>query len=164
MQTLRLVDPDGYTVPGTVQTNVPDANVDKVRAHLLNDIAPAEAAKWANFGYDARRYRVAVDALPIKPVQPTTDFKEAVARFIVLIECQPGRRVVPRKGRWLAWQAVYGDLWTPDRVGEVPPQDRPSMRAIVSRINRQAFPGGALAASVTADQVKSLWSDDPYDQ
>ncbi|MEW2266918.1 hypothetical protein [Streptomyces sp. NPDC047868] len=61
MQTLRLVDQDGYTVPGTVQTNIPDANVDKVRDHLLNDIAPIQAAKWADFGHDARLYRVVPD-------------------------------------------------------------------------------------------------------
>lgn len=61
MQTLRLIDSDGYTVPGTVQTNVPDANVDKVRAHLLNDIAPVEAALLADFGHRASSYRVALD-------------------------------------------------------------------------------------------------------
>jgi hypothetical protein len=58
MPTLRLVDPDGYNVPGTVHTNVPTANEDKVRDHLLNDVAPGEAATWA---YDARDYRVTTD-------------------------------------------------------------------------------------------------------
>lgn len=58
MQELRLIDPDGYTVPGTVQSNVPDANAAKVRDHLLHDVAPAHAAEWAQFGYDARNYRV----------------------------------------------------------------------------------------------------------
>lgn len=58
MTNLRLVDPDGYTVPGTVHRNVPDANVDKVRDRLLNEVAPKEAAKNADFGYDARYYRV----------------------------------------------------------------------------------------------------------
>lgn len=61
MQTLRLIDPDGYTVPGSVQTNVPDANVAKVRDHLLNDVAPAYAAQWADFGHDTRLYRVTTD-------------------------------------------------------------------------------------------------------
>ncbi|MEU1133552.1 hypothetical protein ABZ383_27470 [Streptomyces sp. NPDC005900] len=58
MQTLRLIDPDGYTVPGSVQSNVPDTNVDKVRDHLLHDVAPKHAALWEDFGYDARNYRV----------------------------------------------------------------------------------------------------------
>jgi hypothetical protein len=61
MQTLRLVDSDGYTVPGSVQTNVPDANVDRMRSHLLNDVAPRYAAEWADFGHDARLYRVVTD-------------------------------------------------------------------------------------------------------
>ncbi|MEV6165759.1 hypothetical protein AB0L71_28365 [Streptomyces sp. NPDC052052] len=59
MQDIRLLDPDGYTVPGTVQINVPDANAEKVRDHLLNDVAPQHAKDWADFGYDARNYRVA---------------------------------------------------------------------------------------------------------
>ncbi len=56
-------------------------------------------------------------------------------------------------------KAVYGDLWTPDRVGQVPPADRPALRALASRINRQVFPGGAYAKSVTADQVRALVPD-----
>lgn len=61
VREVRLVDQDGYTVPGTVQTTVPDADVDKVRDHLLNDIAPLQAAKWSDFGHDARLYRVVPD-------------------------------------------------------------------------------------------------------
>ena len=58
MTTLRLVDPDGYTVPGTVNSNVPTANEAKVRDHLLNDVAPVHAAQWADFGYRAADYRI----------------------------------------------------------------------------------------------------------
>ncbi|MFJ1993013.1 hypothetical protein [Streptomyces asiaticus] len=58
MRNLRLVDPCGYTVPGTVNTNVPDANADKVRDHLLNDVAPAHAAEHDYAGYDPRDYTV----------------------------------------------------------------------------------------------------------
>lgn len=57
MPELRLIDPDGYTVPGTVQ-DVPDGDPAKVRDHLLHDVAPTHAAQWADAGYDARDYRV----------------------------------------------------------------------------------------------------------
>ncbi|MFE4915879.1 hypothetical protein ACFRCX_30715 [Streptomyces sp. NPDC056652] len=57
MPELRLIDPDGYTVPDTVHT-VSGSAVDETRQHLLTDIAPAHAAEWADFGYDARNYRV----------------------------------------------------------------------------------------------------------
>jgi hypothetical protein len=57
MPELRLVDPDGYTVPGTAQT-VPDADEPAVRHHLKTVIAPQHAAKWADFGYTADAYLV----------------------------------------------------------------------------------------------------------
>ena len=57
MPELRLTDPDGYTVPGTA-TQVTEDTADTVRAHLLNEVAPQHAAEWADFGYDARSYRV----------------------------------------------------------------------------------------------------------
>ncbi|MFD7615708.1 hypothetical protein [Streptomyces sp. NPDC059802] len=58
MQELRLLDPDGYTVPDTV-TTVSDGAADEIRQHLLTEVAPVHAAQWADFGYDARNYRVA---------------------------------------------------------------------------------------------------------
>ena len=57
MPEMRLLDPDGYTVPGTAQT-VPDADEQTTREHLLNEVAPKHAAQWADFGYRARDYRV----------------------------------------------------------------------------------------------------------
>jgi hypothetical protein len=57
MTELRLVDPDGYTVPGTI-TTVSDGAADEIRALLLEQ-ATEHAAQWADFGYDARDYRVA---------------------------------------------------------------------------------------------------------
>jgi len=61
MPTLRLVDPDGYTVPGAVHVNVPAARQAEVTSQLLRDDAPAHAAEWADFGYDARAYQVVTD-------------------------------------------------------------------------------------------------------
>jgi hypothetical protein len=58
MTELRLIDPDGYTVPGTVIT-ASEGTVADITEQLLNDVAPAHAAQWAEFGYDARNYRVA---------------------------------------------------------------------------------------------------------
>ncbi|MER8002977.1 hypothetical protein [Streptomyces sp. NPDC095613] len=58
MTELRLIDPDGYTVPDTILT-VSDATVAEVREHLLREVAPAHAAQWADFGYKASDYRIA---------------------------------------------------------------------------------------------------------
>ncbi|WP_093803953.1 hypothetical protein [Streptomyces sp. Wb2n-11] len=60
MQELRLIDPYGYTVPGTVQSNVPDANAGQVTDRLLHEVAPGHAAAWdsAQHRFDARDYTV----------------------------------------------------------------------------------------------------------
>jgi hypothetical protein len=156
---LRLVDPNGHTVPDSLRENVTAQDEEKVSQELLTVAAAKHAEEWADFGYRVRYYRIVADRPHTKPVPPTADFHVAVSRFIALLESRPGQRVPASKGRRLAWEAVYGDLWTPDRVGEVPPEGRPALRAVVSRINRQAFPGGARAASVTAAHVRSLWPD-----
>jgi hypothetical protein len=57
---LRLIDPNGYTVPGTVHTDVPAGNEAKVRA-LLQDAAVTDAAKWADFGHRPSQYRIVPD-------------------------------------------------------------------------------------------------------
>jgi hypothetical protein len=54
---LRLIDPDGYTVPGTAQT-VPDTDETAERQRLLTEVAPKHAAHWQDFGYHASAYRV----------------------------------------------------------------------------------------------------------
>ncbi|MYW46349.1 hypothetical protein [Streptomyces sp. SID161] len=60
MPTLRLIDPNGYTVPGTVHINVPDANEPKVRA-LLQEAALQDATQWTDFGYHPGDYRILTD-------------------------------------------------------------------------------------------------------
>ena len=60
MANLRLVDPDGYTVPGTVHTDIPTANEPKVRV-LLQDAAVTDAAKWADVGHHPNDYRIVPD-------------------------------------------------------------------------------------------------------
>lgn len=55
---LRLIDPNGYTVPGSV-TTVTVGTTQAARDRLRNETAPQHAAAWADFGYDARDYRVA---------------------------------------------------------------------------------------------------------
>jgi hypothetical protein len=60
MPEMRLVDPDGYTVPGTAQT-VPDTDMPAVRQRLLTEVAPRHAAQWADFGYQPDAYRVLPD-------------------------------------------------------------------------------------------------------
>jgi hypothetical protein len=91
---------------------------------------------------------------------PTTDLPTAVARFTNLIAARPGSRVPASKGRHLVRQAVYGDLWHPDRISEVPPQQRPALRALAKQIIDVAFPGGAYAKSMTAANIRALWTPD----
>ena len=56
MTELRLIDADGYTVPGGVRTTTPDTDA-QVRADL-QQLATEHAAQWADFGHDARDYRI----------------------------------------------------------------------------------------------------------
>lgn len=58
MTQLRLVDPNGYTVPGTVTIVSPGAE-QAVREQLA-ETAVEDAAKWtaAGFKTDARYYRI----------------------------------------------------------------------------------------------------------
>ncbi|MFF1444181.1 hypothetical protein [Streptomyces sp. NPDC058295] len=56
MPELRLIDPDGYTVPQGVRTTTPDTNTQDREA--LKQLAAEHAAQWAGFGYDARDYRI----------------------------------------------------------------------------------------------------------
>lgn len=64
MNELRLLDPDGYTVPGTVHTGFPAEMEGELRAHLRT-VAEREAAQWADFGHRAEDYR-------IEPAEPIT--------------------------------------------------------------------------------------------
>lgn len=85
------------------------------------------------------------------PAGPTTDLAIAELRFIAFIDAHPHQSVPPRRGRWLAWKAVYGDLWHPDRVGRVPADLRPVLHALVRQLNTTVFPGGAYAMPVSAE-------------
>ncbi|MFD4795944.1 hypothetical protein [Streptomyces anulatus] len=53
---LRLLDSDGYTVPGSV-TRVTDTTETKARAEL-RALARDHAAQWKFAGYDHRNYRI----------------------------------------------------------------------------------------------------------
>ncbi|MER6249435.1 hypothetical protein [Streptomyces griseorubiginosus] len=56
MPELRLVDPNEYTVPGSVRTTTPETE-QAVRAQL-KQLAAEHAAQWADFGYRATDYRI----------------------------------------------------------------------------------------------------------
>jgi hypothetical protein len=56
MTELRLIDPDGYSVPGGTRTTTPETDT-QVRAQL-NQLAAEHAAQWADFGYHTRLYQV----------------------------------------------------------------------------------------------------------
>lgn len=57
MTELRLLDPDGYTVPGSVRTVTPETDA-QTRADL-HKLAEEHAAQWADFGYHGASYRIA---------------------------------------------------------------------------------------------------------
>ena len=54
MPELRLIDPNGHTVPGTV-SDVPEADVAQVTARLKAEDAPQDASLW---GLPLYGYRV----------------------------------------------------------------------------------------------------------
>ncbi|MEW2402203.1 hypothetical protein [Streptomyces sp. NPDC046862] len=56
MTELRLTDPDGYTVPGSVRTVTPDTEAQT--REDLNELAAEHADQWADFGYRASSYRI----------------------------------------------------------------------------------------------------------
>ena len=61
MRELRLIDPNGYTVPGAIHLNVPEPNVAEITARLMRDTAPKHAARWDGIGgqrFYAEDYRV----------------------------------------------------------------------------------------------------------
>lgn len=61
MRELRLIDPYGALVPGTVNTRVPDENVAQVTARLLKESAPKHAARndgINGYAFHAADYRV----------------------------------------------------------------------------------------------------------
>lgn len=42
---VRLIDPDGYTVPGTIRTNLPAARVEKTKTRLMTEDGPLYARR-----------------------------------------------------------------------------------------------------------------------
>ncbi len=59
LHEIRLIDPNGYTVPGTVRTNLPASRVEKARRKLLAVDARADARIW---GGRVCEYRAQVTA------------------------------------------------------------------------------------------------------
>lgn len=57
MLELRLLDPDGYTVPLGVATG-PEEWAESTERRFLDVVATKHAATWADCGYQARDYRV----------------------------------------------------------------------------------------------------------
>jgi hypothetical protein len=146
--TLYLTHGPGTTITSTIRPNVPEANVHTVRAELL--VIAEQRAK--QFGTRPDSYRI-VTRQGESTAPPTTDLLTAVTRLIALIEARPHQR----GGRRMVAQAVYGDLWTPDRVGDVPADDRPALRALVSQIVQRTFPRGVYSTWVTADEVRTMY-------
>ncbi|MFE1767264.1 hypothetical protein ACFW81_23980 [Streptomyces angustmyceticus] len=61
MFELRLIDPYGHTVPGTINTHVPAANAAEVEKRLLDVTAPKHAGRWDGingYRFHAADYRV----------------------------------------------------------------------------------------------------------
>lgn len=90
-----------------------------------------------------------------------TEALRETARLMASKEERLGRSYMPASGiRRLAWQAVYGDLWHPDRVGEVPPEQRPALRALVKQVINRVCPGGAYARGCSAADVLAMAEED----
>jgi hypothetical protein len=70
MFELRLLDPNGYSVPGAVRTAT-DASECKELKDALRAVEAVEHAATSGVGYDARQYRV--QTVPITPRTATVD-------------------------------------------------------------------------------------------
>jgi hypothetical protein len=70
MFELRLVDPNGYTVPGAIRTTT-NASECKTIERSLRAVQAVEHAATSGVGYDARNYRV--QTVPITPRTATVD-------------------------------------------------------------------------------------------
>lgn len=71
---LRLIDPYGALVPGTVNTHVPDANIAQVTARLLKESAPKHAARndgINGYAFHAADYRVQETPELAEPIRGT---------------------------------------------------------------------------------------------
>lgn len=58
---LRLIDPYGATVPGTINTRVPAENVADLEDNLRHRVAPEHAARWNGingYAFHVEDYRV----------------------------------------------------------------------------------------------------------
>jgi hypothetical protein len=69
MCELRLIDPYGALVPGTINADVEPENIATVTAQLLDTSAPNHAARWD--GINGYRFDVADYRVQVTP-QPTT--------------------------------------------------------------------------------------------
>ena len=59
MPTLRLVEPNGYSVPGGLVTVTPEREAQARQD--LEALAIQDAAQWADFGYHPGDYRILTD-------------------------------------------------------------------------------------------------------
>ncbi|MFG2532779.1 hypothetical protein [Streptomyces sp. NPDC048516] len=78
MRELRLIDPYGATVPGTIHLNVPDANAPALENHLRYDVTPVHAA--GHDGINGYRFYVGdyrVQNLPAVPHGATQRLAQA---------------------------------------------------------------------------------------
>lgn len=95
----------------------------------------------------------AVDAHVATEWGVTTDVGLVLDRLAILLESRVHQ---PCKARRLIRRAVYGGLWSVERIGDVPVEDRPRLRALAADVTRLVCPGGAHAKAVTVDEVRQL--------
>jgi len=59
MLTLRLIEPNGYSVPDGLRTVTTDG--ESQARQDLKQLATEHAAQWADFGYHPNDYRILTD-------------------------------------------------------------------------------------------------------
>lgn len=95
----------------------------------------------------------AVDAHVATEWGVMTDVRLVLDRLAILLESRVHQ---PCKARYLIRRAVYGGLWSVERIDEVPEADRPRLRALAADVTRLVCPGGAHAKAVSAAQVRAM--------
>ncbi|MFK0182019.1 hypothetical protein ACIQVR_39415 [Streptomyces xanthochromogenes] len=86
----------------------------------------------------------------------TQDVRVVLDRLAFLLKSRVHGRCGSRGTQWLIRRAVYGGLWSADRIGEVPEADRERLRTLAADVTRLVMPGGVHARGATAAQVQAI--------
>lgn len=125
---------------------------------------PESGCRWTRAGIPdddtGLRARVAaqhaVDVHVASGWDVTEDVHAVLDRLVLLLESRVHQPCGSRGTRYLIRRAVYGGLWSVERIGDVPEEDRPRLRALAAHVTRLVIPGGIHARAVSAADIRAM--------